>query len=140
MTKSPFSDMFLRKITPPSAGRMEYYDGKVPGFGVRVAKGGRKTFFVVGRQGKAFRRVSLGHYPEVTLEKARRKAQDTLRALEDGTNHEVADAPQAETPILAFATAAKVKVPCSMQREGHSYRRLAAIRRSIVRAPLIRSR
>lgn len=133
MTKSSFTDMFLRKVAPPSEGRVEYYDGKLAGFGVRISKGGRKTFFVVGRQGKAFRRVSLGHYPEVTLEKARRKAQDTLRALEDGTNIEVADAPRVQTSALAFedAVANFVETYCAHQNRASTAGETERVLRSV---------
>ncbi|KAB2912594.1 MAG: tyrosine-type recombinase/integrase [Hyphomicrobiaceae bacterium] len=84
MAHTPFTDIFLRKLKVPAEGRVEHYDGKIPGFGIRVAKSGTKTFFVLGRHRSGFKRVSLGRYPTLTLEKARRKAQDTLRDLADG--------------------------------------------------------
>lgn len=80
----PFTDVFLRKLKPPLAGRPEYYDSMVPGFGIRLTPGGAKTFFVVCRYRGGFRRVTLGRYPTVTLEKARRRANDTLTAISDG--------------------------------------------------------
>ena len=48
MTHTAFTDVFLRKLKAPEAGRIEHYDGKIPGFGVRVASSGTKTFFVLG--------------------------------------------------------------------------------------------
>lgn len=86
MPQTAFTDLFLRKVKPPEKGRVEYYDGRIPGFGLRVNATGAKTFFLVGRHGRAFRRVTLGRYPTVSLEKARRKANDALRALEDGVD------------------------------------------------------
>lgn len=86
MTKTAFTDVFLKKLKVPATGRAEHYDGKIPGFGLRVAKSGTKTFFVLGRHKGGFKRVSLGRYPTLTLEKARRKAQDALRDLEDGVD------------------------------------------------------
>lgn len=80
----PFTDVFLRKLKAPLAGRPEYYDSMVPGFGIRLTPGGAKTFFVVCRHRGAFRRITLGRYPTITLVKARRKANDTLTAVSDG--------------------------------------------------------
>lgn len=84
MKQNPvFTDLFVRKLASPPAGskRAEYYDGKLPGFGVRVSTAGTKTFFVVYRHQGAFRRMSLGRYPVVTLQEARQKAQDALRCV-----------------------------------------------------------
>lgn len=86
MTKASFTDLFLRKLQPPASGRVEHYDGRIPGFGIRITSGGAKTFFLVGRHNGAFRRVSLGRYPATTLEKARKKANTALGALADGTD------------------------------------------------------
>lgn len=84
MTHTPFTDVFQRKLKAPATGRTEHYDGKIPGCGVRVAKSGTKIFFVLGRHRGGFKRVSLGRYLTLTLEKARRRAQDALRELADG--------------------------------------------------------
>lgn len=85
MTQStPFTDVFLRKLKPPASGRPEYYDSKIPGFGIRLTPSGAKTFFLVCRHRGAFRRITLGRYPTLTLEKARRKAHKTLDAISDG--------------------------------------------------------
>lgn len=84
MRDARFSDVFLRKLRPPASGRIEFYDGRTPGFGVRVTATGTKTFFVLGRYRGGFRRISLGRYPTVSLEKARRRANDALNAFADG--------------------------------------------------------
>ncbi|PPC84325.1 MAG: integrase [Hyphomicrobium sp.] len=84
MTQAPFSDLFLRKVKAPASGRVEFYDGRTPGFGVRVSARGTKTFFLLGRHRSGFRRITLGRYPTLSLEKARRRANDALNALSDG--------------------------------------------------------
>ncbi|MEQ1716833.1 MAG: tyrosine-type recombinase/integrase [Hyphomicrobium sp.] len=132
MTKNAFTDLFLRKIAPPSEGRVEHYDGKVAGFGVRISKSGRKTFFVVGRQGKAFRRVSLGHYPELTLEQARRKAHDTLRSLADGsrsTGSEIDSKPGATT--FEDAVVKFIDTHCALQNRPSTAAETARLLRSV---------
>lgn len=86
MATTAFTDIYLRKLKPPAEGRIEVYDGKIAGFGLRVSSAGTKTFFVLGRHGRSFKRISLGRYPTLTLEKARRKAIDALRDLADGVD------------------------------------------------------
>ena len=81
---SAFTDLFLRKLASPATGRAEHYDGKVPGFGLRITAAGTKTFFVVYRHEGAFRRMSLGRYPIVSLQSARQQAQQALRAVAAG--------------------------------------------------------
>ncbi|MBU1212462.1 MAG: integrase arm-type DNA-binding domain-containing protein [Alphaproteobacteria bacterium] len=85
MKQNPaFTDLFLRKLASPASGRAEYYDGKVPGFGVRVTAAGTKTFFVVHRHEGAFRRLSLGRYSAVSLQAARQQAQQALGIVAKG--------------------------------------------------------
>ncbi len=104
MTNTPFTDIFLRKLKAPVTGRAEHYDGRIPGFGVRVNPSGTKTFFVLGRHRGAFRRVSLGRYPTLTLEKARRKAQDALRNLSDGIDPQEDKRSARQKPADLFPT------------------------------------
>lgn len=85
-----FTDLFLRKLASPKAGREEHYDGKVPGFGVRVTATGTKTFFVVYRHHGAFRRLSLGRYPVLSLQEARQQAQQALRTVTLGDDPQTA--------------------------------------------------
>jgi hypothetical protein len=57
-------------------------------FGVRVSAGGKLAFIVMRRPAGGRRpiRVTLGHYPSMTLEKAREAAQDALAELMQGKN------------------------------------------------------
>ena len=48
------------------------WDALLPGFGVRV--GSRSKTFIV-MTGKARKRITLGHYPAITLQKAREAAR-----------------------------------------------------------------
>ena len=69
------------------ARRYEVRDALLPGFGVRVAIGGQKTFFLTFRESGRQRRVSLGHYPLLSLSLAREKAGSLLRAAEHPQEH-----------------------------------------------------
>jgi len=63
----------------------EFWDQSFPGsFGVRVMKGGRKTFVLMYRTGGRRRRMKLGTYPVLSLAEARRDAFGVLGAVERG--------------------------------------------------------
>lgn len=67
--------------------QVDLYDRafNAPGsFGVRVGRGGRRTFFLIYRINGVRRRVSLGSYPVVSLEAARSRALEILREVTSG--------------------------------------------------------
>lgn len=43
--------------------RQDFWDTYLPGFGLRVAKGGQKTFCMMCRDKGKQRRITLGRYP-----------------------------------------------------------------------------
>ena len=55
------------------------YDGRIPAFGIRAGKT-RKTWFLI--KGKNRTKVTLGHYPELSLSEARKRALAALAAPE----------------------------------------------------------
>lgn len=62
-------------------GRTEqkrYYDGKLKGFGLRITSGGTRAFFVEKSVNGRLQRMTIGHYPELTAEQARKEAQVLL--------------------------------------------------------------
>jgi hypothetical protein len=61
-------------------GRSEVivFDEKLPGFGVRVRAGGKRTWIIQYRIGDKQRRVTLGHVGTLTPEKARKQAKIAL--------------------------------------------------------------
>ncbi len=63
------TDLFLK-----GAKEGLYWDGGLPGFGVRIGKK-RKTFLVLIASG---RRKSIGHYPLLSLAEARKTARGML--------------------------------------------------------------
>jgi integrase len=54
--------------------RFEVFDALVPGLAIRVSASGRKTFTLYYRHHSRMRRLGLGRYPDVLLEKARKIA------------------------------------------------------------------
>jgi len=70
---------------PVSADRTEYFDTQVKGMALRVSAGGRKTFVVIYRNADGIdRRLTLGTYPDLKLEQARKQAQSARGKVADG--------------------------------------------------------
>jgi integrase len=55
-----------------------------PGFGVRVYPSGRRVFVCQVRVGRATRRVKIGVYGPYTVDQARQRAQEIIRAASEG--------------------------------------------------------
>ena len=71
--------------TPESGKRNIYHDTKTPGLQLRVTSA--KTFFVNKRiKGGNPERITLGRYPDMTIEQARRKAIEIIHAITEGIN------------------------------------------------------
>jgi integrase len=66
--------------------RFEVFDALVPGLAVRVSATGRKSFTLYYRHQGRMRRLGLGRYPDVLLEKARRIATQHRGRIFDGAD------------------------------------------------------
>ena len=62
----------------PDKAIIEYWDEQLPGFGLRVNPGGRRTWFVMFRQRGRQRRASLGAASRIDARRARRLAREKL--------------------------------------------------------------
>ncbi|NIJ07618.1 hypothetical protein FHS31_001214 [Sphingomonas vulcanisoli] len=76
----------LLETVKPTAKRQDIRDTSFPGFSVRVTSSGRKTFYLAYRWGLEQRHPALGVYPIVSLAKAREKAVEILRLVDDGVD------------------------------------------------------
>jgi integrase len=81
-----FTDMMLRKLTSDGEDRIEVWDERIPGFGMRVSKVGTKTFMLMYRHRGRSRRLTLGRYPVLSLADAREKALAALRQVNGGAD------------------------------------------------------
>jgi integrase len=74
---------------PPTGKRFSFKDSKVGGLIIRVTATGQKTFQLYQKhQGRPVR-VTLGCFPDMTIENARREATKAKGALAGGTNPNV---------------------------------------------------
>src|ERR1700730_12676805 len=83
----------------PRADRYFIWCGSLPGFGARIYPAGRKVFVAQVRVGRAQRRVTIGTYGAFTVEQARKRAEEVIRAAAEGRDpqREKADARAAIT-------------------------------------------
>src|SRR6478609_7543146 len=74
----------IDKTPAPESGETILWDSEVRGYGLRVSRGGKKSFFVAGRvKGKSLQ-FTIGAYGTFTEHLARLKAQSILQGMRDG--------------------------------------------------------
>src|SRR5260370_16317103 len=74
------------RVLKPKPKQFTIWDSLIPPFGVRISATGRKAFIVMRRPAGGTKpiRVTLGHYPAMSLEKAREAASTALSDLIPG--------------------------------------------------------
>ncbi len=95
-----FTKRAVEALPVPTKGRATYYDERTPGLCVRVTTGGAKTFSVFRRVNGRPTRVTIGKFPETTVEQARDHAARYAAAAVDGLNPNDAKREQREAPTL----------------------------------------
>jgi integrase len=73
---------FVEATKPGENGQAGFWDTRLPGFCLRVAPSGRKTWAVMYRHHGVQRRLAVGTYPIMGLADARKLARDTLRDVQ----------------------------------------------------------
>jgi integrase len=72
---------------PASGARAEYQDSKISGLRLRVTSSGVKTFCIFKRtKGGQPERITLGRFPDLTVEQARKEAAKVLATIASGAN------------------------------------------------------
>ena len=86
--KISFTKRIIQALPPAAEGkRKTYCDAKTPGLALRVTSTGTKTFIVRRRQpGGEAERITLGTFPALTIEQARKMAQEINTAIIKGEN------------------------------------------------------
>lgn len=86
MPRIKLTDSAVRSLKPPAAGQATYWDSTLAGFGLRLARGGAKTWVVQyrSRSDRRVKRLAVGRYPLVSLADARAAAKEQLAAVTKG--------------------------------------------------------
>ena len=84
--RARFTKAFLQSLAPPSQGRDYWHDTAVSGLLVQVTDRGTKSFMVQRRVHGRPVRVTLGRFPPMTVESARRLAHEHLARIAEGIN------------------------------------------------------
>ncbi len=82
----PFTKTSLEAIKPPEASRDTYLDSRQPGLQLRVTSAGSKTFVCVRKVVGKPVRATLGKFPAMTIDQARRQAAQKCAEMMDGIN------------------------------------------------------
>jgi integrase len=72
--KVNFTKQFLMKCKAPAKGRVYFHDSQEKGLSAYITAQGVITFFVRKRIAGRDERIHLGHFPELSIENARKKA------------------------------------------------------------------
>ena len=85
--KYNFTKVFIESLKIPKAGQRTYYkDAKVNGLEIMVTSSGHKSFKVTKKKEGKFIRITLGRYPDLSVENARKKALEVNTQLVQGVN------------------------------------------------------
>ena len=85
--RESFTQRYIDNLPLPEKGkRTSYFDSKINGLGVRVTCSGTKSFIVLRKHKGRPTRVTLGRYPDMTVQQARTEAQKALSKLSIGIN------------------------------------------------------
>lgn len=85
--KINFTKHELDTLKPPTAGkRAYYYDTKIRGLGISITSNGVKSFIVYRWVSGKPERITLGRYPDLSVEQARRKAAEVNATIAKGDN------------------------------------------------------
>ena len=75
------------KLPLPTVGNQKrYYDSVITGFGVRITAKGAKAFFIEKMIKGKQKRLTIGRYPGLTVEQARKEAQKLLGKIATGVD------------------------------------------------------
>jgi len=103
------TDLTIRALTPPVAGQITHFDDGLKSFGVRVSKGGAKSFILL--IGAERRRVTIGRYGVISLADARAEAKRILAERTLGAHH---------TPYQAYSEAKDAYLVHCKRKNRHS--------------------
>ena len=80
------TDTFIRQMEIPKESRTEVFDGRVNGLILRVTSKGIRSWCYRYRFANKDRRMTLGHYPDLSLKEAREKATEATKMVREGND------------------------------------------------------
>ncbi|WNC68169.1 integrase family protein [Thalassotalea nanhaiensis] len=86
MSTRKITKSFVDKLGFPETGQAFHRDNTLKGFAIRVTSGGSKAFILEKRINRKVRRITLGRYPEITVEMARKEALKYLGEIATGVD------------------------------------------------------
>lgn len=86
MLQTSLTDIAIRKLSATENKRIEIWDIKVPGFGIRISPSGTKSFILLYRFKGRARRMTLGRYPTLSLAEGRLLARQALNQVTHGSD------------------------------------------------------
>ena len=96
-----FTDRALRALKPPPRPKqIDFWDGALPGFGLRISYNGRKSWVVLYRCNGVKGRLTLGRFDTIPLADARDQARAALREAAAGVDPSVKKARDREAPTF----------------------------------------
>ncbi len=110
MVRKTLTAKAVDRVKTPVSGRVEHWDGALPGFGLRVTDKGIKSWVQMVRIHGKQARLTLGTYPDLSLGEARDKARANRRAIENGEDPRVAKLAARERPADLFEDVAELFV------------------------------
>jgi integrase len=115
------TDRSVAAIRPPVKGQADYWDSKLPGFGIRVSAG-RKSWTLLYRHGATKRRLTLGTYPILPLADARELAEKALHGVQFA-GRDPATEKKLERVAETFEELARDYIERHAKREKRSWRK-----------------
>ena len=89
------------EMSTPKSKDFFLWDTDAPGFGVRVLPSGKRSYLVQFRDAGRTRRISIGKHGAVTVEQARKRAQDLMGQVARGDKPADQIALERRTPTVA---------------------------------------
>jgi integrase len=94
-----FTDRSIRALKPlPPPKQVDYFDESLPGFGLRISYGGRKTWIVLYRCNGIKGRLTIGRADIIPLADARAQARDAMSAAAKGQDPAIQNRRDREAP------------------------------------------
>src|SRR5262245_17910841 len=84
VAKRKFTSRLIASLKPPATGQLDIWAAGLPGFGLRLSTGGRKTWVGMYRLGSRKYRYKLGTHPPMALAQARDEAKAALATVQRG--------------------------------------------------------